>query len=203
MTERTNIAPVRLEIIEAPNAPIRDEDGWEHYPWTLRLSCGDESMRVNWRQGTGITTEPTAADVLESLLMDAAGIENAAGDFEEWAREYGYDEDSRKAERIFQAATKQTEELKDLLGEDFDAAVFPPYNEDDNDPSRSAAERLTAEEPDEDEEEQTYEIVRFRFQQPSEVLRSGVTLEEAQEHCQRDDTRGETPEPWFDGYRAE
>lgn len=53
---------------------------------------------------------------------------------------------------------------------------------------------------DDDDIEQTYEIVRFRFMGESEVLESGVTLEEAQEHCEREDTRGDG---WFDGWRAE
>lgn len=44
----------------------------------------------------------------------------------------------------------------------------------------------------------SYEIVRFRFQQPSEVIDVVDTLEEAQEHCQREDTHGDD---WFDGYR--
>ena len=48
----------------------------------------------------------------------------------------------------------------------------------------------------------TYEIVRFDYPDcffPKQVIKSGLTLEEAQAHCQRDDTyvAGE----WFDGYR--
>lgn len=46
----------------------------------------------------------------------------------------------------------------------------------------------------------TYSIVRFRFQEESELIDSGLTLEEAQEHCSRDDTHGDG---WFDGYREE
>jgi len=46
----------------------------------------------------------------------------------------------------------------------------------------------------------TYEIVRFRFQGENEVIATGKTLEEVQEHCQRSDTRGDG---WFDGYREE
>lgn len=47
-------------------------------------------------------------------------------------------------------------------------------------------------------EEKMYEIVRFRFKQHPEVLERNVTLEYAQEWCERDDTHGEG---WFDGYR--
>lgn len=48
----------------------------------------------------------------------------------------------------------------------------------------------------------TYKIVRF-FRDPdrdTEVITRGQTLEQAQEHCSRDDTKGDG---WFDGYEAE
>lgn len=43
----------------------------------------------------------------------------------------------------------------------------------------------------------TYKIVRFRFEGDNEVVVRGLTLEQAQAHCQRDDTHGDG---WFDGY---
>lgn len=48
----------------------------------------------------------------------------------------------------------------------------------------------------------TYKIVRFfkDHDKDSEVIDTGLTLEEAQAHCQREDTHGEG---WFDGYTAE
>ena len=42
-----------------------------------------------------------------------------------------------------------------------------------------------------------YNIIRFRFQGEPEVVKTGLTLEEAQTHCQREDTHGDG---WFDGY---
>lgn len=50
--------------------------------------------------------------------------------------------------------------------------------------------------------ETTYRIVRF-FQdadKAAETVVRGLTLEQAQDHCNRDDTHGEG---WFDGYREE
>jgi hypothetical protein len=47
-----------------------------------------------------------------------------------------------------------------------------------------------------------YSIIRF-YQDPdklNEVVKTGVTLEEAQEWCSRDDTKGKG---WFDGYKSQ
>lgn len=62
------------------------------------------------------------------------------------------------------------------------------------------AEEVEDEDEDETEDELTYSIVRFHFSGESEVLDTGQTLAEAQEHCNREDSHGEG---WFDGYRAE
>lgn len=45
----------------------------------------------------------------------------------------------------------------------------------------------------------TYKIVRFYQDdsKESQTIKTNLTLDEAQEHCQRDDTRGDG---WFDGY---
>ena len=63
----------------------------------------------------------------------------------------------------------------------------------------------------------TYKIVRMFFDDdvPSEVVTRGLTLEQAQAHCQDPETssstakspaavkRTETYGPWFDGYEEE
>lgn len=47
----------------------------------------------------------------------------------------------------------------------------------------------------------TYKIVRFyREDTSSDTIKTGLTLEEAQAHCQREDTHGDG---WFDGYEEE
>ena len=88
------------------------------------------SYETDFFQGLGHRTKrgkpvaPTAASVLYCLLSDS----EAAGEtFEDWCLNYGYDSDSRKAERIYfqcqQTATglrkvftgEQLKELKTLL----------------------------------------------------------------------------------------
>lgn len=51
-----------------------------------------------------------------------------------------------------------------------------------------------------DDDTQTYCIIRFRFKQEREVMQTGLTLEEAQAWCEREDTHGDG---WFDGYDKE
>jgi len=46
----------------------------------------------------------------------------------------------------------------------------------------------------------TYKIIRFRFEGNNRVIKRGLTLEEAQAHCQDPSTSGEG---WFDGYDKE
>lgn len=67
--------------------------------------------------GSAHTTEPTAADVMECLLSDAATLTDITS-FEDWANELGYDTDSRKAERAYKAVVRQGERLAYLLGDD-------------------------------------------------------------------------------------
>jgi hypothetical protein len=50
------------------------------------------------------------------------------------------------------------------------------------------------------DDDTTYKIVRFHFQGESETMQTGLTLDEAQAHCRRDDTHGDG---WFDGYTEE
>ena len=49
-------------------------------------------------------------------------------------------------------------------------------------------------------DEATYSIIRFKREGANEVIETGLSLEDAQDHCRRDDTRGDG---WFDGYEEE
>jgi|AACY02.14.fsa_nt_gi hypothetical protein len=51
---------------------------------------------------------------------------------------------------------------------------------------------------------QTYKIIRMRAVtglRPGRTMKRGLTLEEAQAHCRREDTR--KPGVWFDAYTVE
>jgi hypothetical protein len=92
--------------------------------WKCRLRRGDKRFTVYFSMGPAHSREPEVADVLDCLASDASGIENAKT-FEDWAGEYGYDTDSRRAERTYRICVKQAEKLKQFLGDDlFDQLVW-------------------------------------------------------------------------------
>jgi hypothetical protein len=69
---------------------------------------------VAWEQDT-MPEPPSLIEVLDCLAMDANGIENASS-FEDWCGEYGYDTDSRKAEKTYRICARQVEKLRAMLG---------------------------------------------------------------------------------------
>ena len=76
-----------------------------------------EPLTVYFSQGSAHKKPPTLAEVLDCLASDASGVDNAQS-FEAWASEYGYDTDSRKAEKTYNICVQQAQELKALLGQD-------------------------------------------------------------------------------------
>src|SRR5262249_40492194 len=105
------------ELIEARPDKLMDDMPRGSAHWKCVLRCGPRRMTFYYSQGPAVVGEPKIACVLDNLASDAAGFENAPT-FQEWAPEYGYDADSRKAERIYNAVERQAGQLRALLGQD-------------------------------------------------------------------------------------
>lgn len=58
---------------------------------------------------------PKLADVLQCLASDAGALEET---FEDWCSNYGYDSDSRKAEKTYRACVETAQQLVRLFGFD-------------------------------------------------------------------------------------
>lgn len=97
------------------NPNMTDSQNMNHYKCTLKM--GKKQITLFFSQGYGISVDPDAESVLDCLASDSASIENARS-FEDWANEYGYNTDSRKAEKIFKACERQAEKLKSFLGDE-------------------------------------------------------------------------------------
>ncbi len=89
--------------------------GSRHFRFTVLR--GSKEMVGQFSQGSAFTVNPTLCDILSCLLNDAGGVEDC-DTFEEWADDYGYDGDSRKAERIYEACKKVAAELSDMFTKD-------------------------------------------------------------------------------------
>ena len=92
------------------------------FHWLCTLTCNGRKMAVPFTQGSahqksGKPTPPELDSVLDCLAGDASGYDNSR-DFEDWCSEYGYDTDSRKAEKTYRAIGEQAKKLRHLLGED-------------------------------------------------------------------------------------
>ena len=84
--------------------------------WHCVLKANGKTYTFYYSQGYGYHhAEPVLASVLESLAND---YDPSDLTFEEFCSECGYDEDSRKAEKVYRALRKETQALDRLFGED-------------------------------------------------------------------------------------
>jgi hypothetical protein len=110
--------PTAVKFRQTGTPTLVTEDGWQHYKMTLRLIHDGREIVTPWRQGTAHgPTIPDVADVVQSLAQDARGTRVVNG-FEEWAGEYGYDTDSRSAERTYEACVSTVGQLWNRYGVD-------------------------------------------------------------------------------------
>ena len=85
-----------------------------HY--LVSLKFGRRRMGVPFSMGSAHQNKPTALDVLSCLAMESSGVGGRT--FEDWAPEYGYDTDSRQAERTWLTCIKHAKKLKNFLGDE-------------------------------------------------------------------------------------
>lgn len=60
---------------------------------------------------------PTIDSVLDCLAIDSSSFDDAK-DFETWAADFGFDTDSRKAEKAYRTCGDQAKRLRHLLGDE-------------------------------------------------------------------------------------
>ena len=102
--------------LEEGGEPPANWDNFDGTTWTVTLTRNGHTYRTEFHQGSAHTEAPTLHDVLSCVLADMAGSVDST--FEDWAPEYGYDIDSRNAERIFNAVQRQNVGMAPLVGND-------------------------------------------------------------------------------------
>jgi hypothetical protein len=120
---------IALEYKSTFRNPCMDDAPMNHYSVRLKkLNNSDKrEMIVTYSKGLGLVVKarrswendkpipPQVTEVLDNLASDAQGVEDVRS-FEEWADNYGYDTDSRKAEEVYKVCLRQAKELQDFLG---------------------------------------------------------------------------------------
>jgi|SRR5882672_3289550 len=105
-----------------PNMDDTSHD-MDHWSCKFRRAGSARVMTVIFSMGSGHHGKaPTACDVLDCLASDATGCDGRS--FEDWCGDYGYDTDSRKAERTWKATVRQSAKLQQFLGDDFAAFLY-------------------------------------------------------------------------------
>lgn len=95
---------------------VKKEGNWncDYFVCTLKYKGTTETF--NYHTGLGLrknnkTVMPKATDVLYSLFLDCTQGE----DFIDWCANYGYDSDSIKAMKIYEACQANETKLKNVL----------------------------------------------------------------------------------------
>lgn len=103
--------------------PDRDDDGWQHDRYRVRLNYQGRQMTLQFRKGLGHAgSPPTLDEVADSIRLDCSTALDLG--FEDWAAELGYDADSRKAEDIYRQCVIEANALRRLLGDETRFAEF-------------------------------------------------------------------------------
>lgn len=111
---------IRMYIKHADSNPNMDNSCMNHYKVTL-VSDGKQ-MTLPFSMGIGIKRKPLVEDVIDCIISDASYVENCK-DFEDFCYQFGYDGESQKTKRIYDACVKQTEKFKKLIGSAYEAAL--------------------------------------------------------------------------------
>ena len=90
----------------------------DSYAFRVQLHYKRRQLTTPFFVGYGWTREPDAADVLGSLLSDAATV-RCADSFETWCNELGYDPDSRRAYATWTQCVAGEKKLARFLGDDY------------------------------------------------------------------------------------
>ena len=88
---------ITLEYRQIEKRPDNNNDwgkGSKHFK--CDICYNGRNIEIYYSQGSRVKDDPTIEDLLDCIIVDSTDNYSS---FEEWASEFGYDEDSRKAEK--------------------------------------------------------------------------------------------------------
>ena len=95
-----------------------NKDGWECFKWDVGIHYGRNVMEIPYYMGLGLAgIEPSLEDVMTSLSLDSLSTNMS---FDDFCSEFGYDNDSIKALKLYEQCKEDDVRLRKLFGEDYD-----------------------------------------------------------------------------------
>jgi hypothetical protein len=95
---------------------------WACRQWRVTLKRDRRKMTFDYFTGMSLG-DPEISDVVGSIILDSSASNYS---FEEWAEEYSYNPDSRKAKEIYNACNEQADKFSKLINDD---EIFDLYME--------------------------------------------------------------------------
>lgn len=93
----------------------------EFRKWDVRLTYKGRQIEVDYFMGIKRYDEPTAQDVIWSLIADDQTLQ-AGATFEDWCSELGYNIDSITDRATYDLCIENSKKIRFLYGTDFEAA---------------------------------------------------------------------------------
>jgi hypothetical protein len=119
---RSVLADLGIQIKSDYVGPSDDPSFKGADKWSVTLSLGKRRLTTPYFMGSANHgKEPDAASVVYSLISDADSVRDRS--FEEFCGDLGYDEDSRTAERVYNACVKMLPRIEALLGPHYEAVA--------------------------------------------------------------------------------
>lgn len=117
---------MKTPILDATVADVTYEDvvdrwGSQFHQWNVELTYNGEQITVDYYTGIMRTDEPTAQDVVWSLIADDMTLQSGST-FEDWCFELGYNTDSINDRATYDLCIKNSQNVRRLYGNDFAAA---------------------------------------------------------------------------------
>ena len=122
ITKENILLNVELYVQPAFKTQEDMDDEWkkEANKWQVKLVYFDKEHVTNFYMGSGLVDEmgrpkkPTKKDILYSMIMDDVSDMN----FNDFCDNFGYDKDSIKALKIYNACLKETEAYYDMFDDE-------------------------------------------------------------------------------------
>lgn len=103
---------ITMKVSSPKYGPVEWDKDYDHYRFPVTLRKDGKSMRVLFTQSRAQgSTPPDEYDIITCITK------SDPGSFEDFCAEFGYDSDSRSAERIYKAVKREWENVLRVFGE--------------------------------------------------------------------------------------